>query len=229
MDPTPTPLPTDVRVLRAIRRIIRAVDMHSKLLQQAQDITAPQLVCLLTLVRQGPLTLKGLSQAIDLSPSTTVGVVDRLAAKGLAQRARGASDRRQVLVSATPAGHETARQSPSPLQNRLVERLAAITNGEQLVLARSLERLVELMGAADIDASAILDLDPLTETRPPSPPPGLPGSTTSPTAPSAPGLTAAIDTPPPATPSPSRLEQGAGPVPLTRHTVVGTQPPWRKP
>ncbi|HEX4870306.1 MAG TPA: MarR family transcriptional regulator [Moraxellaceae bacterium] len=159
----PTALPTDVRVLRAIRRIIRAVDLHSKMLQQAQDITAPQLVCLLTLVRQGPLTLKALSQAIDLSASTTVGVVDRLAAKGLAQRSRNAPDRRQVLVSATPAGEALAAQSPSPLQDRLVSRLATLPAAEQRDLARALERLVDLMGAGAIDASAILDLAPLPE------------------------------------------------------------------
>lgn len=211
MDPTAAPLPTDVRVLRALRRIIRAVDMHSKLLQQSQDITAPQLVCLLALVRQGPLTIKALSQAIDLSPSTTVGVVDRLAAKGLAERSRSAADRRQVLVSATLAGRQMARQAPSPLQNRLVEQLAAITTGEQLVLARSLERLVELMGAADIDASAILDLAPLTDAAPPAPPAPRqpdPGAGTAPSA---------LAVPAPAQP------------PLTRQTVVGAQPPWRKP
>lgn len=161
---------TDVRVLRAIRRIIRAVDMHSKTLQQDQDITAPQLVCLLTLVRLGPLTLKALSQAIDLSPSTTVGVVDRLAAKGLVERTRSATDRRQVLVSATTAGHRLARQSPSPLQDRLVSRLAALPVAEQQQLADALEHLVGLMGATAIDASAILDLAPIAEAGSPPPP-----------------------------------------------------------
>lgn len=219
MDPTAAALPTDVRVLRALRRIIRAVDMHSKLLQQSQDITAPQLVCLLALVRQGPLTIKALSQAIDLSPSTTVGVVDRLAAKGLAERSRSAADRRQVLVSATPAGRQMAQQAPSPLQNRLVERLAAITTGEQRVLARSLERLVELMGAADIDASAILDLAPLTDTTAGATPPRPPG----PPEPGASGTGPASSALPPGPePAPSRP-------PLTRQTVVGAQPPWRKP
>lgn len=220
-DPTTPPLPTDLRVLRALRRIIRAVDMHSKLLQQSQDITAPQLVCLLTLVRQGPLTLKALSQAIDLSPSTTVGVVDRLAAKGLAERSRSASDRRQVRVSATPAGVATAQQAPSPLQHRLVERLAAITVGEQRVLARSLERLVELMDADAIDASAILDLAPLDEAGAVEPAPGSAAPRPGPAADPVPAAAAgdAGEPGPVARPRP----------PLTRHTVVGAQPPWRKP
>lgn len=156
----------DVRMLRSIRRIIRAVDMHSKMLQQAQDITAPQLVCLLTLVRQGPLTVKALSQAIDLSPSTTVGVIDRLEAKGLAMRTRSASDRRQVMVSVTVQGEATAQRAPFPLQNRLVEGFRGLPELEQATLTLALERLVTLMAAGDIDASAILDLAPIAEADP---------------------------------------------------------------
>lgn len=165
MDVTPT---YEVRMLRAIRRIIRAVDMHSKMLQQAQDITAPQLVCLHALVRQGPLTLKTLSQAIDLSPSTTVGVVDRLEAKGLATRTRSVADRRQVTVAVTPAGEQAAKRAPSPLQNRLVERFNLLSEPEQASLALGLERLVNLMGAGEIDASAILDLAPIAEAQAPA-------------------------------------------------------------
>lgn len=218
---------TDIRVLRAIRRIIRAVDLHSKTLQQAQDVTAPQLVCLLTLVRQGPQTLKGLSAAIDLSPSTTVGVVDRLAAKGLAERTRSTHDRRQVLVSATAAGRALAQRSPSPLQDRLVTRLGALPVAEQLALAQALERLVTLMGASEIDASAILDLAPIAEA-------GETGAAATGPAPAA-AREAAPDTPP-GRPHPAAAAlAGATPprddpasrlaapevTPLTRHTVVG--------
>lgn len=150
-------------MLRAIRRIIRAVDMHSKMLQQAQDITAPQLVCLLTLVHQGPLSLKALSHAIDLSSSTTVGVVDRLEAKGLATRTRSETDRRQVLVSVTVQGEAVANRAPFPLQNRLVEGFRNMPELEQATLTLALEKLVALMAASNIDASAILDLAPITE------------------------------------------------------------------
>lgn len=227
---------TDIRVLRAIRRIIRAVDLHSKTLQQAQDITAPQLVCLLTLVRQGPQTLKALSAAIDLSPSTTVGVVDRLAAKGLAERARSTHDRRQVLVSATAAGRALAQRSPSPLQDRLVARLGTLPAAEQLALAQALERLVALMGASEIDASAILDLAPIAEAaagpdapgqgaaaESPSPASGKTGAAPLPATPPREHPAAAAlagSNPPGGDDAASRLAPPA-PSPLTRHTVVG--------
>ena len=163
MDNSPT---YEVRVLRSIRRIIRAVDMHSKMLQQSQDITAPQLVCLLALIRQGPLTVKALSQAIDLSPSTTVGVIDRLEAKEMVTRVRSEYDRRQVMVSATVLGQSAAQRAPFPLQSRLVEGFRELPELEQATLTLALERLVVLMAAGDIDASAILDLAPIGEAGP---------------------------------------------------------------
>lgn len=156
----------EVRLLRAIRRVIRAVDMHSKMLQQAQDITSPQLVCLMTLMRPGPLTLKALSQAIDLSPSTTVGIVDRLEGKGLVTRTRSTHDRRQVMVSITVQGQQAAQRAPFPLQNRLVESFRALPELEQATLTLAFERVVALMGAGEIDASAILDTAPIAEAMP---------------------------------------------------------------
>ena len=155
----------EIRMLRAIRRIIRAVDMHSKMLQQAQDITAPQLVCLLTLLKEGALTMKRLSQLIDLSASTTVGVVDRLEAKGLVSRTRSTQDRRQVFISITVEGQEMAKRSPFPLQSRLIDGFQKMPELEQATLTLAVERLVSLMGAGSIDASAILDLQPIAEAN----------------------------------------------------------------
>lgn len=151
----------DVRLMRAIRRIMRAVDMHSKLLQQNQDFTTPQLVALLKIAENGPLTLKALSQAIDLSASTVVGIVDRLESKELIQRVRSHQDRRQVLISITNKGQDAASRAPFPLQHRLLEKFRLLSELEQSTLALALERVVELMGAGGIDASAILDVAPI--------------------------------------------------------------------
>lgn len=214
---------TDTRVLRAIRRIIRAVDMHSRTLQQARDITSPQLACLLALARLGPLTLKALSQAIDLSPSTTVGIVDRLAAKGLVERARSRTDRRQVHVAATTAGLALAQQSPSPLQDGLLARLGALPAAEQLQLASTLERLAGLMGADAIDASALLDPAAIAKVTPASAPerehPAA-RAAAPPSTPDAAGQDAAAPisnvAPPPPLPAPAGS-------PITRNTVIT---PW---
>lgn len=153
----------DIRLMRSIRRIIRAVDLHSKALKQRTDFTTPQLVCLTALAQKGPLTLKGLSEAVDLSPSTALGIVDRLHAKGLVERRRGDKDRRQVMLSVTEAGQGSLLAAPYPLQHKLLDRFNELSELEQSTLTLGLERLVELLGARDLEASAILDVSPIPQ------------------------------------------------------------------
>ena len=145
------------RVLRAIRRIIRSVDLYSSKLGTESGVTVPQLTCLLRVIEAGPLTLKALAQEIDLSASTLVGIVDRLESKGLVVRQRSSTDRRQVRVSATRRGEILAAGSPPPLQDRLAAALKSLPEPEQAAIAVSLERIVDLMQIRQVDASPILD------------------------------------------------------------------------
>ncbi len=67
------------RVVRAIRRIMRAVDIYSHRLALDSGITVPQTVLSLTRILEGrPMPLKAVARGVDLSASTTVGMVDRL-------------------------------------------------------------------------------------------------------------------------------------------------------
>ncbi|MEX0958444.1 MAG: MarR family transcriptional regulator [Burkholderiales bacterium] len=144
-----------------MRRIIRSVDLYSKELAATTGMTAPQLVCLLTIVEHRSITATAISREIHLSPSTVVGILDRLEEKGLVKRERGTDDRRVVSVTATEAGDRLASQSPSPLQKTLADELAALPESEQATIARSLERVVNLMEAQHIDAGPILDTGPI--------------------------------------------------------------------
>jgi DNA-binding MarR family transcriptional regulator len=145
------------RILRAIRRIIRSVDLYSHRLATGSGVTVPQLSCLLRVVESGPLTLKALAAELDLSASTLVGIVDRLEVKGLLRRERSRGDRRQVLISATEEGVILASGSPSPLQDRLAAALESLPEAEQAAIAHSLERIVDLMQIRQVDAAPILD------------------------------------------------------------------------
>ena len=160
------PVRYDLRILRSLRRIIRCVDLYSRQLSVTNQITTPQLVCLLEVVNRGPLTATAISREVHLSPSTVVGILDRLEEKGWVVRERGRDDRRTVRVSATPAGAQLARQVPSPLQRTLADALNALPELEQATIALSLERIVALMEAQEIDASPILETGPINPPRP---------------------------------------------------------------
>lgn len=73
---------------------------------RASGLTPARLSALSVLVFAGPCTLGELARAEDVSGPTMTRVVDGLAGLGLAVRGAHPDSARQVLVSATPSGHE---------------------------------------------------------------------------------------------------------------------------
>jgi DNA-binding MarR family transcriptional regulator len=158
---TAGPMQYDLRILTALRRIIRSVDLYSKHLSATNHITAPQLVCLLTVVSRGSVSATSISREVHLSASTVVGILDRLEEKGLIVRTRMREDRRIVQVTATEQGRALAQAAPSPLQKTLARALNGLPELEQATIALSLERIVALMEVEALDASPILDTGPI--------------------------------------------------------------------
>lgn len=151
----------DLRILRALRRIIRGIDLYSRQLATTHRITAPQLVCLLAVVERGPLTATSLSHEIHLSTSTLVGILDRLEEKHLIRRERGRDDRRVVWIHPTTEGARLADHAPSPLQQALASGLNTLPELEQATIALSLERVVDLMEVRHIETAPILETGPI--------------------------------------------------------------------
>lgn len=152
----------DLRILQALRRIIRAVDLHSHKLSSQHKITGPQLACLLAVKQDGPLTSGNLAKNVYLSPSTVVGIVDRLEEKQLVMRKRSSEDRRQVHISITPTGKDLVAAAPSLLQDTLATALVDLPEIEQVSITLALEKLVDLMEARHIGASPLLETGSLT-------------------------------------------------------------------
>ena len=148
-----------VWIFRSLRRIMRAVDIYSHKLSAEYKITSPQLLCLQTLDSDGPLINSALAKLVHLSPSTVVGILDRLGAKGLIERERSTTDRRVVLIHITDAGRTLVATVPSLLQNRLAEGLSELPENELITIAQSLETIVDLLEVTDPEAA------PLLETR----------------------------------------------------------------
>ncbi|GAB4314740.1 MAG: MarR family winged helix-turn-helix transcriptional regulator [Candidatus Zixiibacteriota bacterium] len=137
-----------------MRRIVHAIDVYSRKIKTQNEITVPQLVCLLEIAGAGPLKISELARRVYLSSSTVVGIVDRLEERGLINRQRDPVDRRLVRVVATPAGVALSRQAPSPLQDGIANALMHLPELEQATIALSLERIVELMETAPLSEDA---------------------------------------------------------------------------
>lgn len=137
----------DLRILSSLRRIIRSVDSHSRRLATEHGMTVPQLICMLKIDELGPMTLKELSREVFLNPSTIVGIVDRLERAEIFRRERSVRDRRRVRISLTDKGKEVVANSPSPLQDSLVQAIDQLPELERATIALSLEKIIECIDA----------------------------------------------------------------------------------
>lgn len=155
----------DLRIIQALRRIIRAVDLHSRKLSMRHHITGPQLACLLILGEHGPLTASSLARRVYLSPSTIVGILDRLEEKSLVTRKRDSVDRRVVNVAITSTGRKLVDSAPSPLQETMARALQDLPEIEQVSIIMSLEKIVSLMEAEGIDAAPVLETGSLVNSK----------------------------------------------------------------
>ena len=134
-----------MRIVLALRRIMHFVDTHSRKLSMDYHITLPQLICLHTIVNDGPMTLSALGKLVSLSMSTVNGIIDRLEVKKLVERKRSDPDRRKVLITATHEGVALTVEVPLPLQNKLVQAISELPELERVSIALSLERIADMM------------------------------------------------------------------------------------
>lgn len=143
-------------ILIALRRVMRAVDQHSRKLAQSHGLTGPQAILLSEIVRSGSLTGSELARRVSLSQATVTDIVKRLEGRHLLVRVRNPDDRRQVLLQATPDGETLVKQSVPLLQERFLQRLGELKEWEKTLLLSSLQRIAEMMNAEDLDAAPLL-------------------------------------------------------------------------
>lgn len=143
-------------VLRSLRRIFHAVDRHSRRLARIHGLTEPQAICLNAVNRAGELNPGQLARTVSLSPPTVTGILDRLERRALIRRERTARDKRQVVVRLTDEGRSLLANSPPPLQERFTRRLTEMPVSRQRKIAASLNDVVRMMEAEDIEAAPLL-------------------------------------------------------------------------
>lgn len=152
----PKALPLEEELVAALRRIARAIGLHSRLLLQKNGLTIPQLAALQAIERLQPITVGVLAREIHLGAATVTGILGRLEKRGLVSRTRGALDRRSVVIQLTPEGAEFVKEAPSLLQDRFRRELAKLPEWEQTMILATLQRVASMMDTEEIDAPSML-------------------------------------------------------------------------
>ncbi|MEU9152256.1 MarR family transcriptional regulator [Streptomyces sp. NPDC048417] len=97
---------------------------------------------LLSLLSLEPLPMRKLAQKLKCEPSNVTGIVDRLEARGLAERRPDPADRRVKLAAATDEGRRVARELRDGLRFAR-EPLAGLSDAERLSLRDLLQRMLD--------------------------------------------------------------------------------------
>ena len=145
-------------VLVALRRVIRATDLHSRHLAKTTGLTAPQILLLQTIRDKEELTIGELAKNMSLSQATVTSIIDRLEKRHLVGRERSNTDKRKVYAILTDEGVNVLKNAPIPLQDHFAKQFADLQEWEQTMIISSLQRVAQMMDAQHIDAAPLLDV-----------------------------------------------------------------------
>jgi DNA-binding MarR family transcriptional regulator len=127
-------------ILLSVRRIMRAIDMHSSYLARQYGLTSPQLIC-----------LKKLAGKKEKTPGK----------KGLVQRIRSTADGRSYLIRLTDPGLSMIQTSPSMLQDQFMHELSKLADWEKTMILSALQRITSILHVESIDAAPVMTTGPV--------------------------------------------------------------------
>ena len=152
-------------ILISLRRIMRAADLHSQKLMKESGLTAPQLLVMQAIEKEGKPSTSTLARHIAVSQATMTRIIDRLERAGLAKREKSRADKRVVNVCLTESGYDKLKQAPEPLQAEFLRRFRDLEEWEQQMLKSSLLRVAKMMDAEGLDVAPILQAGAIVESK----------------------------------------------------------------
>lgn len=117
-----------------LRLAILRLGRRVRLERSTSDITDSQLSVLFVLHKEGPQTLGSLSDHERISPPSMNRTVNALVEAGLVTRSSAPDDGRKVLIDATDAGREVARETRRRRQAWFARQLADLSAEDHAVL-----------------------------------------------------------------------------------------------
>lgn len=152
-------------ILISLRKIMRAADLYSQKLMKESGLTAPQLLVMQAIEKEGNPSTSALARHIAVSQATMTRIIDRLERAGLVRREKSSKDKRVVNIGLTDAGQAKLESAPEALQEEFLRRFRKLEDWEQQMLKSSLLRVAKMMDAEDIDAAPILQTGAIVDTQ----------------------------------------------------------------
>jgi DNA-binding MarR family transcriptional regulator len=102
----------------------------------AGPLSLVHLNVLILLAEEGPMPMRALADALDVSQASTTGIADRMEQRGLVERLRDDEDRRVVRVALTDAGRQLIAGITTERRGHLSDLLENLSDDELAALLR---------------------------------------------------------------------------------------------
>ncbi|HET7631837.1 MAG TPA: MarR family transcriptional regulator [Gemmatimonadaceae bacterium] len=132
--------------MNAIRSIVRALRVSSRMVEGRMGISGAQLFVMQQLAERPARSLNELADRTATHQSSVSVVVRRLVEHGYVARTTSRVDRRRVELTLTARGHEVLADAPSTVQYQLLRGARALSQQEQRALADLLHAWVRASG-----------------------------------------------------------------------------------
>ena len=131
----------------SLKKIIQAIDLHSKQLSAKYGVTGPQVLLLKTIQKaeNKEISSKALANKVSLSQATVTSIIDRLSEKKYVKRSKVATDKRKTMLKLTKKAVALLEKNPSILQEEFVAKFSMLEDWDQALMLASIEKMASLM------------------------------------------------------------------------------------
>lgn len=145
-------------ILISLRKVLRSINLENKKIEKNYGVSTPQILILNYLKEKSEYqsTATELKKYLNLNASTVTGIISRLESKRLVAKVPNPNDKRVTKITLTVEGVNLLKKLPPALHERFSKQLEKLDKNELEKIKESINMLVKLMGAEDIDASPVL-------------------------------------------------------------------------
>jgi DNA-binding MarR family transcriptional regulator len=112
---------------------------------RGRDPRHAQIRTLVQIAKDEQISAGSLAKRAELSPGAMTALLDQLEHDGVITRTRSETDRRQVIVTLTEAGHETVAAKRAHWEHLWHEGLAGHTDEELQTAARVMSTIADIL------------------------------------------------------------------------------------
>lgn len=146
-------------IMDNIRRVFQILNEQSQRIKQETGLTGPQLWAIRVIHEHTPVNISEIAKLMYLHPTTVLGIIDRLEARGLVSRNRSRDDRRVIWVELTQAGNHLVKSVPEVVQGLFWAKLEGLSLDDLSEIDEGISHLVKIYGVQERPPKPILALE----------------------------------------------------------------------